>query len=89
MQLPFRQHACSSSPVSRSISVNKSRANNIPGASAAVAFNKMIFNNPGGTTAPSESEDCLYLNVFAPVQNTPQEAKKPVLFWIFGVCTPS
>ncbi|KAB8606240.1 hypothetical protein FH972_025870 [Carpinus fangiana] len=32
---------------------------------------------------PEESEDCLYLNVFAPRDASPTN-KKPVLFWLFG-----
>ncbi|KAH8691761.1 Alpha/Beta hydrolase protein [Phaeosphaeriaceae sp. PMI808] len=38
-----------------------------------------IFNNP----APPESEDCLYLNIYAP-SNTAGGAGRAVLFWIFG-----
>lgn len=41
------------------------------------------FNNPG-YGQPPENEDCLYLNVFAPQDASPQNLK-PVLFWIFGV----
>lgn len=37
-----------------------------------------LFNNP---SAPSEDEDCLYLNVFVPEGG---ESEKPVLFWIHG-----
>jgi carboxylesterase type B len=37
----------------------------------------LIFNDP---PAPSESEDCLYLNVYAPANAT----DLPVLFWIYG-----
>ncbi|KAL9625262.1 MAG: hypothetical protein Q9160_000664 [Pyrenula sp. 1 TL-2023] len=36
-----------------------------------------VFNNP----PPAESEDCLYLNVFAPANDTPG---KTVMFWIYG-----
>lgn len=42
----------------------------------------MYFNNPG-YPAPKESEDCLYLNVFAP-QNASPTNLKSVMFWIFG-----
>lgn len=38
-----------------------------------------IFNNP----PLPESEDCLYLNVFAPGGSVPG-ADKPVMFWIHG-----
>lgn len=41
-----------------------------------------VFNNPGGAP-PEESEDCLYLNVYAP-QNASLTNLKPVMFWIFG-----
>ncbi|KAF1848033.1 alpha/beta-hydrolase [Cucurbitaria berberidis CBS 394.84] len=40
---------------------------------------KHIFDNP----SPLESEDCMYLNVYAP--STPAGgAGRPVLFWLFG-----
>ncbi|KUJ11309.1 alpha/beta-hydrolase [Mollisia scopiformis] len=45
-------------------------------------FLEEVFNNPGGP-APPESEDCLYLNVFAPTDASPSN-KKAVLFYIFG-----
>jgi carboxylesterase type B len=61
----------------------------LKGGKAVVDFIKSVFNNPGGTAAPLESEDCLYLNVFTPIQDTPQSSKKSVLLWIFGVCDPS
>jgi carboxylesterase type B len=38
----------------------------------------MLFNNP---PLPSQSEDCLYLNVYVPQGG---EANKSVLFWIYG-----
>jgi acetylcholinesterase/carboxylesterase 2 len=43
---------------------------------------KAFFNNPG-LPPPAESEDCLYLNVFAPQGASPSNLK-PVLFWIYG-----
>lgn len=36
-----------------------------------------------GFNTPSTSEDCLYLNVFAP-QGAAAGSKLPVMFWIFG-----
>lgn len=39
-----------------------------------------IFNHP----APEESEDCLYLNVYAPRPSSNSIAGKTVLFWIYG-----
>jgi carboxylesterase type B len=45
-------------------------------------FVKKIFNNPGGPP-PAESEDCLYLNVFAPSMAPPSDGW-PVMFWIYG-----
>ncbi|KAH7093540.1 Carboxylesterase [Paraphoma chrysanthemicola] len=46
---------------------------------ASSQFTQSIFNNP----PPVESEDCLYLNVYAPA--TPAGgAGRAVLFWIYG-----
>ncbi|KAI9846804.1 MAG: hypothetical protein M1837_003653 [Sclerophora amabilis] len=42
-------------------------------------FTNLIFNNP----PPEESEDCLYLNVFAPAAPVPAGGRA-VLFWIYG-----
>ncbi|KIJ25759.1 hypothetical protein M422DRAFT_785412 [Sphaerobolus stellatus SS14] len=40
---------------------------------------RQLFNNP---PPPSEDEDCLFLNVWAP--QTDSETLKPVLVWIYG-----
>jgi carboxylesterase type B len=46
---------------------------------ASFEYTRSVFNNP----APEESEDCLYLNVYAP--STPAAGTgRAVLFWIFG-----
>ncbi|KAJ7706471.1 Alpha/Beta hydrolase protein [Mycena rosella] len=42
---------------------------------------EFLFNNPADP--PPESEDCLFLNVWAPVFK-PQSPKRPVLVWIHG-----
>ncbi|KAK5691864.1 hypothetical protein LTR97_011035 [Elasticomyces elasticus] len=46
---------------------------------AAQEFAEFVFNNP----APEESEDCLYLNVYAPTTPAPADGRA-VLFWIYG-----
>ncbi|MCJ1327998.1 hypothetical protein MMC10_004673 [Thelotrema lepadinum] len=45
-------------------------------------FTMQVFNNPGGPP-PVESEDCLYLNVFAPGSPSPPGGRA-VMFWIHG-----
>ncbi|KAJ7130255.1 Carboxylesterase [Mycena epipterygia] len=44
-------------------------------------LSKKIFNNPADP--PAESEDCLFLNVWAPASAT-KKKKLPVLIWIYG-----
>ncbi|KAH8678376.1 Carboxylesterase [Xylariales sp. PMI_506] len=65
------------------VSVNQNRA----------CYQNYIYNNAtaknlielvtGGAPLPTESEDCLYLDVFAPAPTT-NGTKKAVLFWIYG-----
>ncbi|KAF8859749.1 carboxylesterase [Acephala macrosclerotiorum] len=50
--------------------------------SPTAAFINETFDNPGGPPLVN-SEDCLYLNVYAPTEASSAN-KKPVLFWIFG-----
>ncbi|EME47118.1 hypothetical protein DOTSEDRAFT_145504 [Dothistroma septosporum NZE10] len=45
----------------------------------AQEFVEAVFNSP----APEESEDCLYLNVYAPSSPAP-EGGRAVMFWIYG-----
>lgn len=52
------------------------------GSALVAGFTKAVFNNPGGP-APEESEDCLYLNVYAPSSPAPCDGRA-VLFWIYG-----
>lgn len=49
------------------------------GSTTAAQFTRSIFNDP----PPVESEDCLFLNVFAP-SGEPPKGGFPVLFWIYG-----
>ena len=44
---------------------------------------KYIFDNPLHAYPP-ESEDCLYLNIYAPTSACATDLK-PVMFWIYGV----
>ncbi len=45
-------------------------------------FAKSAFNNPYGPP-PEESEDCLYLNVYAPASPAPSSGRA-VMVWIYG-----
>ncbi|KAK4505975.1 hypothetical protein PRZ48_003940 [Zasmidium cellare] len=49
------------------------------GSPEVKAFTEYVFNNP----APEESEDCLYLNVYAPSSPPPADGRA-VMFWIYG-----
>jgi carboxylesterase type B len=40
-----------------------------------------LFDEFMGASNLTQSEDCLYLNVFAPIGGS---REKPVLFWIYG-----
>jgi len=46
---------------------------------ASQQFTELVFNTP----APQESEDCLYLNVYAPAAPAAGEGRA-VMFWIYG-----
>jgi len=52
------------------------------GTGATAARTEEYFNTP--PPPEGESEDCLYLNVYAPPDASPSNLK-PVLFWIYGV----
>lgn len=41
-----------------------------------------LFDNPLGAI-PVESEDCLYINVYAPASEPPPEGRA-VMYWIYG-----
>ncbi|KAF5349354.1 hypothetical protein D9758_011781 [Tetrapyrgos nigripes] len=45
-------------------------------------LNIQLFNNP--QDPPQESEDCLFLNVWAPANVSQNNARKPVVIWIYG-----
>lgn len=49
------------------------------GTGPTADFTRNVFNNP----APEESEDCLFLNVFAPT-GEPPKGGFPVMFWMYG-----
>ncbi|TKA63106.1 hypothetical protein B0A55_10627 [Friedmanniomyces simplex] len=51
---------------------------------ASQEFTEFVFNNP----APVESEDCLYLNVYAPSTPAPADGRA-VLFWSSELCVMS
>jgi acetylcholinesterase/carboxylesterase 2 len=52
------------------------------GTGATAAETELYFNTP--PPPAGESEDCLYLNVYAPPDASPSNLK-PVMFWIYGV----
>jgi hypothetical protein len=52
------------------------------GTGAIAARTEEYFNTP--PPPAGESEDCLYLNVYAPPDASPSNLK-PVMFWIYGV----
>jgi carboxylesterase 2 len=52
------------------------------GTGATAARTEEYFNTP--PPPAGESEDCLYLNVYAPPDASPSNLK-PVMFWIYGV----
>lgn len=79
----YLRSACSNSVRTESSSQAWSSANTYPPVSGSLGTKeKEYFNNPRGP-APAESEDCLYLNVFAPQSASPTNTKA-VLFWLFG-----
>jgi para-nitrobenzyl esterase len=55
------------------------------GTLAALKFGKTCAQSQRGVfAAPSQSEDCLYLNVFAPHSADAPTAKAPVMVWFHG-----
>jgi len=51
----------------------------VPLSTGSQEFTEAVFNNP----APVESEDCMYLNVYAPSTPAPADGRT-VMFWIYG-----
>ena len=49
------------------------------GSGPVAEFTRTVFNDP----PPEESEDCLFLNVFAPTGDPPKGGY-PVMFWMYG-----
>ncbi|KAG9582865.1 alpha/beta-hydrolase, partial [Aureobasidium melanogenum] len=47
---------------------------------ASQQFTELVFNNP----PPRESEDCLYLNIYAPATQSENSKGRAVMFWIYG-----
>jgi para-nitrobenzyl esterase len=46
--------------------------------------NTCVQNQPGKFAHPSITEDCLYLNVYAPKDYTAKVEQRPVLVWFYG-----
>jgi acetyl esterase/lipase len=73
-----RTLAFSNSTVSPLFLANNSASKSVT-ASPNRNFTISVYNNP----APAESEDCLYLNVYAPASAS-QGRGRPVMFWLYG-----
>jgi carboxylesterase type B len=74
----LNQHASSNSDVQKSIHMHDWKLMAVDPLSSS-QFTQAVFNNP----PPEESEDCLYLNVYAPA--TPAGGNgRAVMFWIYG-----
>jgi para-nitrobenzyl esterase len=46
--------------------------------------NTCVQNQPGKFAHPSITEDCLYLNVYAPKDYAEKPESRPVMVWIYG-----